>query len=57
MKICEKQIIIQFDDFSNLSDEELVLIYGRVIMDKKIIEYLNNFVDVSIFDFSKFLRS
>lgn len=40
----------------SLSDEELVLTYGRVVLDKEIISCLNSVIDVSFSDFSKFLE-
>ena len=48
-------IVIDIGDMS-LSDEELVLTYGRVVLDKEIISCLNSVIDVSFSDFSKFLE-
>lgn len=47
--------MIDIGDMS-LSDEELVLIYGKTVLDKEIISYLNSLIDVSFSEFSRFLE-
>ena len=48
-------IVIDIGDMS-LSDEELVLIYGKTVLDKEIISYLNSLIYVSFSEFSRFLE-
>lgn len=46
---------ININDMS-LSDEELVLIYGKSILDKEVIVHLNEKIDVSLPEFCRFLE-
>lgn len=51
-------IKIKIEDILSLMDEELVLIYGKSILDKELIIRLNlvSGMNISISDFSKFLE-